>query len=200
MYQLILASGSQRRKEILEGVGIHFRTILSNALEDSDEKDPSSLVISLAKNKAVRVANQLSDTHGDYVVLGADTMVFHNKKALGKPKDKEDAYQMLKSLSGDVHEVITGVSIIIMKHGEVEKYLFNSTTTKVFMHELSDTAIHNYIETNEPMDKAGAYAIQGKFAVYIERIEGDYFNVVGLPITDIYQILLKEGIDLFTLA
>jgi len=130
----------------------------------------------------------------NFIIIGADTMVFYNGHALGKPRDEADAFRMLRMLAGNSHEVISGVSIII--NDSRQERLSFAVTTKVMMQNLSDEQIKDYIATGEPMDKAGAYAIQGKFGIYIREIKGDYYNVVGFPISKIYEVLLDRGIDL----
>jgi septum formation protein len=123
-------------------------------------------------------------------------MVFYKNQALGKPKDEKDAKSMLQMLSDDVHEVYTGVSIVIFDKKGKRKNITFAVCTKVYVQPLTEEQIKDYIATGEPMDKAGAYAIQGKFGIYIRKIVGDYYNVVGFPIAKIYSTLLKNGIDL----
>lgn len=197
MYHIILASESPRRSEIMKTMGISFEVIASNAKEIITEKEPGKIVEELAALKATNIAKKLEDMQNsrDNIIIGADTMVFYNGQALGKPKDKEDAYLMLQMLSGHEHEVYTGVCIIIRKEGKSKKILF-PVCTKVFVQNLSREEIEAYIETGEPMDKAGAYGIQGKFGIHISSITGDYYNVMGLPIAQIYQTLLENGIDI----
>lgn len=130
----------------------------------------------------------------NFIIIGADTMVFYNGQAFGKPKDEADAFRTLRILSGNSHEVISGVSIII--NDSRQKRLSFTVTTKVMMQNLTDEQIRAYIAAGEPMDKAGAYAIQGQFGIYIREIIGDYYNVVGFPIAKIYEVLLNLGIDL----
>jgi septum formation protein len=132
----------------------------------------------------------------EVIIIGADTMVFYQEHALGKPKDEADALRMLQLLSDDVHEVNTGVSIIKKdKDGKEERISF-AVSTKVYVQPMTTEQIMDYIATGEPMDKAGAYAIQGKFGIYIKEIVGDYYNVVGFPISKIYDTLLRRGIDI----
>lgn len=195
MYKLILASGSPRRREILENVGLNFEVMISQSEEISQETEPDRLVMSLSEHKTHEIASNLPKEKEPVIVLGADTMVFHKKHALGKPKDKEDAKRMLRAISGDVHEVMTGVNLLIIEEGNIKKEIRFASTTKVFVDTLSEQEIEDYVATGEPMDKAGAYAIQGKFSVYVRKIEGDYFNVVGLPIADIWRSLKNEHIE-----
>lgn len=185
--ELILASASPRRKEILEQVGIKFTTIPSTKEEVTTKKDPEEVVKELALIKAQDVADQ---TGYEGVILGADTIVVHNNIILGKPKDREDAIGMLRNLQGDTHKVFTGVAII--KQGTIINF---AVETKVVVAPMSQKEMEAYADTKEPMDKAGAYGIQGRFAVYIEEIQGDYYNVVGLPIGAIYKELKKFWLE-----
>ena len=125
----------------------------------------------------------------DTIVIGADTVVVHDNKILGKPSDEAEAFRMLKSLAGDIHQVYTGVAMLVYGEDGEAKEICHAERTEVFVHEMSDEEIRNYIASGEPMDKAGAYGIQGKFAAYIDKIEGDYYNVVGLPVAYVYQQL-----------
>lgn len=199
MYKIILASESPRRKEILDTMGIRYRCITANVTETSQETDPERLVQALAalKSEAVLDKEELcSEEYQEAIIIGADTMVFYQGQALGKPKDQEDAYRMLRMLSDGVHEVITGVSILIKNAGDrIERVSF-AVCTGVYVLPLTDAQIRDYIETGEPMDKAGAYGIQGRFGMFIRKIDGDYYNVVGFPIAGIYETLLSKGIDI----
>ena len=136
-------------------------------------------------------------TPSDILVIGADTVVAYEGNILGKPKDEEDAKHMLSMLSGNTHSVFTGVTLVLMdKTGRAGELVFFEKTD-VTMHTMTESEIERYIATGEPMDKAGAYGIQGKCAIYIEKIDGDYNNVVGLPISRLYQELKKIGIDIY---
>lgn len=181
----------------MKTMGISFEVIASNVEEIITEKEPGKIVQELAALKAGNINDkpEIMQNSEDYIIIGADTMVFYNGQALGKPKDKEDAYHMLQMLSGHEHEVFTGVCIIIRKEGKSKQILF-PVCTKVYVQNLSREEIEAYIETGEPMDKAGAYGIQGKFGIHISGIAGDYYNVMGLPIAKIYQTLLENGIDI----
>jgi septum formation protein len=175
MKQIVLASSSPRRKEILEGLGVQFKVISSDIEETvNEELSPPEIAKQLAYLKAKDISNKIS---GDYVVIGADTIVEYNK-VLGKPKSTEDAYHMLKLLSGQVHRVITGFAIIDCFN---QKEFIDYDCTNVYFNKLTDEQIQKYIATGEPMDKAGAYGIQGKASLFVSKIEGDYFNIVGLP-------------------
>lgn len=190
MENIILASSSPRRIEMLKNFNLHFKIVPSNYEEVIVDKLPEDLVCYLAENKAREVCSRVE---GDSLIIAADTMVFIDKKVLGKPKSREDAYSMLRSLSGRRHDVITGLCII--SKGSNKKYM-DSETTGVFFKELSDEEIWNYINTGEPLDKAGAYGIQGFGGLFVKRIEGCYFNVVGLPVSKLYSALGEMGVNL----
>ena len=192
-YQVILASGSPRRKELLELIGVEFKIITSNKEEVITSTNPEEVVKELSMMKAEDVAAGVA---GPAIILGADTVVAHGGRILGKPKDKADAVNMIRSFAGDDHYVYTGVCIIRKEaDGSVKKISF-AEGTKVTVYPMTEEEIEQYVATNEPMDKAGAYAIQGLFAPYIKGIEGDYYNIVGFPIAEIYQRLKEEGINL----
>jgi septum formation protein len=203
MYQIILASESPRRKEIMETMGIPYKVMTSNVEEVVKETEPEKMVQALAELKTSAIEDRLDAQEKsepnlykeDRIIIGADTMVFYQEHALGKPKNTKDAFRILRMLSGNTHEVMTGVSIIICKEGKKEKISF-AVSTKVIVHTLTDQQIVDYIATGEPMDKAGAYAIQGKFGIFIRKIDGDYYNVMGLPIAKIYSTLLHRDIDI----
>ena len=187
---LTLASKSPRRKELLKQIGIPFVVVVSDAEEVSGNSwTPAALVVENAKRKARAVAEKYPDSP----VLGADTVVSSQGKIFGKPKDKDEARKMLTALSGKMHEVTTGLALI--NRNEIRT---TSVTTKVFFDTMTKADIDAYIATDEPMDKAGAYAIQGKAARFIEKIEGSYSNVVGLPLNALIQ--LGKGLNLFPLA
>ena len=179
----ILASKSPRRSEILKNAGIDFTVRVAYADETiPDGTKPEDAVVFLAARKAKAVPREK-----DEVILGADTVVVLDGNILGKPKDKDDAFNMIKSLSGRVHSVFTGVCAI----GDGISLTF-AEETKVEFYPLSDKEIYDYINTNEPYDKAGAYGIQGLASKFIRGIEGDYFNVVGLPVSSIYKKIIKK--------
>ena len=183
MKKLILASQSPRRKELLEMLNLPFEVIPSDSKEVIDLSKPiEEAIAEVAHQKAKRVA----EDHADAIVIGSDTVVSIEGKILGKPKDEEDAKCMLRELSGKVHQVITAVAII--SSSQEERF---SCVTDVEFFDLSDEEIEEYVASGEPMDKAGAYGIQGLSAKYIEKINGDYFNVVGLPVSRLY-IAMKE--------
>lgn len=189
---IFLASASPRRSEILEQVGASFVVLPSGVDEKITKTIPNEVVMELASQKAKDVF-YTNDNEGLYI--GADTVVAYNDNILGKPHDKQDAFHMLKRLQGNVHSVFTGVMLIIKNGDEyIEINFYQKTDVK--MYNLEDEEIKQYIETGEPMDKAGSYAIQGTFAVNIEKIDGDYNNVVGLPIALINQKLKEIGYTL----
>ena len=177
MKRLILASNSPRRREHLEQIGEEIEVIPSNAEEKVTKQEPSEVVEELSRQKAEDVAAAVEDG----IVLGADTVVCQDGQIMGKPKDEVDAKQMLQKLQGEEHSVYTGVTILVKENGAVQ--------TKVYVYEMTDEEIDRYIATGEPMDKAGAYGIQGRFAAYVDGIEGDYNNVVGLPVSAVWQEL-----------
>ena len=192
MKKIILASASPRRKEILEQVGISFDVIPSTCDEVITKTSPKEIVEELAQEKAYEI---FKNQKGQSIVIGADTIVVLNNSIMGKPKDEIDAYNMLNDLQNNTHTVYTGVCVYISQNDEVQKLLF-SEATDVTMYPMTKEQINDYISTKEPLDKAGAYGIQGKSAVYIKKIDGDYNTVVGLPIARLYNEMLKHGIDL----
>jgi len=181
--RIILASGSPRRRELLTQIGLEYEVIVSNADENVDCSDPAKMVEELSFIKAKAVADEHSLK--DVIIIGADTVVASGKRILGKPDGAEGAFAMLKALSGKSHEVYTGVTLLKITD-TIERITFNECT-RVNFYEMSDAEIREYIATGDPMDKAGAYGIQGFCARYISGIEGDYNNVVGLPIGRLYQ-------------
>jgi len=180
-YKVILASASPRRKEILGKTGIDFEVQVSDCDENIDEKQPDKLVMKLSELKARDVASK----NPDAIIIGSDTVVAHKGHIMGKPADRAEAISMIKSFAGDIHQVYTGVTIIIPNE---KTYTYN-VCTDVHVLQMTDEEIERYVDTGEPMDKAGAYAIQGLFAPFISKIDGDYYNVVGLPISSVYGIL-----------
>jgi septum formation protein len=193
MNEIILASASPRRSELLRQIGLNFRVLPSNmdeTLEGSPE--PAEYASRLACGKALGVAGQLSSQSAvdkGYLVIGADTVVVKNG-ILGKPENEAHAFQMLKQLQGDWHEVITGVSVV---QSLDRRHETGVEVTRVKMRSLSEAGILAYIRTGEPFDKAGAYGIQGMGALLVEKIEGCYFNVVGLPLYMLSTMLERFG-------
>ena len=194
--RLILASGSPRRTELLHTAGLQHEVIVSGADEDVEETDPCALVEKLSARKAEEVYRRIEAApegyrigmNGEYVVIGADTVVALDGRILGKPLDEKDAAAMLRMLSGRPHHVCTGVTLHGRIHGREKKYTFSEEST-VHVDVLSEEEILSYIATSEPMDKAGSYGIQGAFSKFVTRIEGDYSNIVGLPVSGVYRAL-----------
>ena len=184
--RLILASGSPRRKELLSNLQLKFEVVVSDIEEIVDESlQPEEVVMDLAYQKA----NDVAQIHSDAIVLGSDTVVVFDGEILGKPTDEEDSFRMLKMLSGNTHEVLTGVSIISPQ----ETITFYERTEVTFW-ELTDDEIRAYIASGEPADKAGSYGIQMLGSVLVKRINGDYFAVVGLPVSRTKRELKKLGL------
>ncbi|WP_419742581.1 Maf family protein [Paraclostridium dentum] len=189
---IILASGSPRRKEILENTNLQFSVITSDIDERIFEnEEPIQLVLRLAFEKCMSVAqNNLSD-----LVIGADTIVVLDNEILGKPKNEEEAFNTLSKLSNREHQVITGMSIVNLEN---EKKIVDYAISNVKFKKLTDQDIKDYISTKECLDKAGSYGIQGYGALLVEEIKGDYFNIVGLPISKLSDILkINFNINLF---
>ena len=181
--KLILASASPRRAEILEAVGWEFEKHAAEIDEtELPNENPADYVQRLAGEKAAAVAEKYKNR----LVLGADTIVVIENKIIGKPKDLADARKMLRMLSGNWHEVLTGIAII--KDKEISIGL---QRTRVKFAELSDTEIEFLVQEGKPLDKAGAYAVQAQAALFIEQIEGDYWNVVGLPVSLVYELIAQ---------
>ncbi len=220
---IILASGSPRRKELLEQIGLKFEVIPAKGEEAAVKTVPSELVCELSRQKAEEVAAALlseqtapegqsaaekqntaegqstmekqsaskeRSTGGDTrVIIGADTVVCLDGKVMGKPSDREEAIAMLESLQGRKHSVYTGVTVLVQKPGQevIRRTFFCETKVEIYPMERSD--IEEYVNTGDPMDKAGAYGIQGRFAAWVKAVEGDYNNVVGLPVSALWQVL-----------
>jgi len=181
----ILASASLRRQELLNRLIDHFEVIISDFDEGKVVFDgnPENYVKTLAASKAIEVQKN-ADKYS--YILGADTIVFLEGRILGKPKDKEDAFSMLRALSGRTHEVYSGIALL---HEGDSLLVTDSTKTKVKFSELSNEEINTYLDMDEWQDKAGAYGIQGFAGRFIEGIEGDYYNVMGLPLNTLYKLL-----------
>lgn len=192
MYKIILASGSPRRRELLTAVGVPFEVRVSNVDEHVDgELAPDLFVEQLSLRKAADVARGCDS---DALVIGADTVVLKDGAILGKPADADDARAMLARLSGDTHEVLTGLSVV---RNADAKCVSVCERTSVRFCPLTDAQIDRYVATGEPLDKAGAYGIQGLGSLLVSGIEGDYFNVVGLPLCRLARVLDEEfGIQL----
>ena len=209
--KLVLASGSQRRRELLTMCGYDYEIIVSNADETIDENDPESFVRALSLRKAKEVFDRLSAAgRRDFAVIGSDTVVAFQKDGetkpviIGKPKDAEDAVRILSMLSGKTHRVFTGVSVIadipdesaaaqcsIRKKEEIQT---ECSITEVTFETLSPDEITDYVHSGDPLDKAGSYGIQGPFGMFVHEIRGNYFTVIGMPIPVLYKMLKKIGI------
>lgn len=209
--KLVLASGSQRRRELLTMCGYDYEIIVSNADETIDENDPESFVRALSFRKAKEVFDRLSAAgRRDFAVIGSDTVVAFQKDGgtkpviIGKPKDAEDAVRILSMLSGKTHRVFTGVSVIadipdenaaaqcsIQEKAEIQT---ECSITEVTFETLSPDEITDYVNSGDPLDKAGSYGIQGPFGMFVREIRGNYFTVIGMPIPVLYKMLKKIGI------
>ncbi|MCI8767050.1 MAG: septum formation protein Maf [Ruminococcus sp.] len=204
--RIILGSASPRRRELLEQIGIEFEIVVSDAREHYKSTRPEEIVRELALMKAEHVAKEVERREKEraeqasiprletgevhlcnVVILGADTIVVRDGQILGKPSDEEEAFSMLKSLQGRMHQVYTGVAVLNFDGSGSLRTISHAEETKVYVHEMTDEEIRRYIAAGESMDKAGAYGVQGRFAAYIDRIEGDYYNVVGLPVAYLYH-------------
>lgn len=209
--KLVLASGSQRRRELLTMCGYDYEIIVSNADETIDENDPESFVRALSFRKAKDVFDRLfAAGRRDFAVIGSDTVVAFQKEGetkpviIGKPKDAEDAVRILSMLSGKTHRVFTGVSVIadipdenaaaqcsIQEKAEIQT---ECSITEVTFETLSPNEITDYVNSGDPLDKAGSYGIQGPFGMFVREIRGNYFTVIGMPIPVLYKMLKKIGI------
>lgn len=186
--KVILASGSPRRKELMDLLKIEYDVMVSNVEETLEE---GLSIEEQAKKLAYIKAKSVFDiVEGDRIVIGSDTMVVKENKIYGKPKDKEDAIRMIKELKGDKHQVITSLCILVQKDNEYQEYL-ECDISNVYVSEMKENEIINWINTGKAYDKAGAYAIQSEFGIFINKIEGNYNSIVGLPIHKVYQILKK---------
>lgn len=206
MKKIILASQSPRRRELLAQIGLSYQVIPSTVEEKVTEKNPERVVQELSRQKALDVAQKIRNgsvqpgedqgEREEILVIGADTIVAYQDRILGKPADKADAVRMLSMLQGSVHSVYTGVTLISQKTASREAHDWEEYTfaeeTRVHMYPMTQEEICWYVNTGEPMDKAGAYGIQGLCARFVEKIEGDYNNVVGLPVGRIWQELKKR--------
>lgn len=223
MHEILLASGSPRRRELFTEAGLDFEVVSVDVDETPNEKEPEKVAQELSRRKAAAAERMIygetgqateretagekeNDEEREYdadreltadrnkVIVAADTVVIHNKEVLGKPKDEADAVRMLTELSGAVHDVITGVTILTPDREEVTF----SQRTRVRFRPLSEEEIRDYVATGEPMDKAGAYGIQNLGAMLVESIRGDYFTVMGLPVCRLALALKQYGIDPFS--
>lgn len=188
--EIVLASGSPRRRELLARFGVPFRVQTSHIDETRDlPASPAEVVEELARRKGRAVAEECRNA----LVIGADTVVVFKGNILGKPKNEQDAASMLKMLSGKEHQVYSGLSLITVHQGKIVKEYVSHRMTRVWMRSLSPEKIQWYVNTKEPLDKAGAYGIQGLGACLVDRIEGCYFNVVGMSLSLLDEMLAESG-------
>lgn len=185
----ILASQSPRRRELLARTGLSFEVIPSSVDEKITKTQPSEIVLELSQQKATDVYQNLSETK-NCVVIGSDTIVAYHDEILGKPQDKEEAYDMLSMLADRTHQVYTGVTLLINEKGILTTKSFVEKTDVTF-YPIAKEDLRNYVESGDCLDKAGGYGIQGDFSIHVKEIHGDYNNVVGLPIGRLYQELLN---------
>ncbi len=186
MTELILASASPRRRDLLQQIGWQFQVHPSNFRETTTASEPESFVLYNALGKAREVAARFPAG----VVLGADTIVVHAGELLGKPRDRDEAARMLQSLAADWHQVFTAIALVDCASG---REISDVVHTRVHMRQITDEELTRYLQTDEPYDKAGAYGIQGMAAMFIDRIDGCYFNVVGLPLSRLAE--LRQQLD-----
>lgn len=208
--RIILGSASPRRRELLAQIGVDFEVRVSDKDEIYKSSIPEEIVKELSLMKAENVASDLLenavDDHAgstageekaikDTVIIGADTIVVLDDEILGKPSDEEDAVCMLTRLQGREHWVYTGVAVLDFGPDGEKSVINYPVGTKVYVNTMTEDEIRAYVATKDPLDKAGAYGIQGRFAAYIDRIDGDYYNVVGLPVSRVYRTLKETGCD-----
>lgn len=188
--KIILASGSPQRKKLLETIGLDFEIEKSNYKEDISEKIPA---YKLAQKLALGKVQDVAQKHKNAIIIGADSFVVLGKEFLGKPHTPQKAKEILKKISGKKHQLITGIAIIDTKRNKI---FTDYEITEVWLKKLNAKEINSYVKTKEPLDKAGGYAIQGIGSILIEKINGNYTNVVGLPINKVYKYLLKLGVNI----
>ena len=189
MEKLILASGSPRRREILESVGAEFELLLPDVDENVPPLSPEQTVMTLAERKCRAALELLPPGSEGRIVVAADTVVAYEGEIFGKPHTPERAAQLLRRLSGTHHTVYTGIAV-----ARGERMTVECEGSRVCFRELSEDDIGRYVATGEPLDKAGAYGVQGPFGVFVERIAGNYFNVIGMPLPLLYRMLLDAGV------
>ena len=196
--RIILGSASPRRRELLSQIGVEFEVRVSDKEEIYKSSIPEEIVKELSLMKAENVASDLLENIADgsikdTVVIGADTIVVLDDEILGKPSDEEDAVCMLTRLQGREHWVYTGVAVLDFGPDGEKTVINYPVGTKVYVNAMTEDEIRVYVATKDPLDKAGAYGIQGRFAAYIDRIDGDYYNVVGLAVSRVYRTLRECG-------
>lgn len=199
MKRIVLASASPRRRELLSQIGVEFEVKPADGEERIISTEPSKVVEELSGQKAMFTAKALEKENGHVpegcIVLGADTIVSYEGRILGKPSDKEDAIQMLSMLQGNTHQVYTGVTVLKEKQGSWKFHTFFECTDVIF-YPVTREEIVEYVNSSDPMDKAGSYGIQGAWGAYVKGIRGDYNNVVGLPVARLIYETKKIGINL----
>ena len=199
MKRIVLASASPRRRELLSQIGVEFEVKPADGEERIISTEPSKVVEELSGQKAMFTAKALEKENGHVpkgcIVLGADTIVSYEGRILGKPSDKEDAIQMLSMLQGNTHQVYTGVTVLKEKQGSWKFHTFFECTDVIF-YPVTREEIVEYVNSGDPMDKAGSYGIQGAWGAYVKGIRGDYNNVVGLPVARLIDETKKIGINL----
>lgn len=199
MKRIVLASASPRRRELLSQIGVEFEVKPADGEERIISTEPSKVVEELSGQKAMFTAKALEKENGHVpegcIVLGADTIVSYEGRILGKPSDKEDAIQMLSMLQGNTHQVYTGVTVLKEKQGSWKSHTFFECTDVIF-YPVTREEIVEYVNSGDPMDKAGSYGIQGAWGAYVKGIHGDYNNVVGLPVARLIYETKKNGINL----
>ena len=189
--RVVLASSSPRRQELMKMLNMPFEVIVKDTEEKlDDKKNAYEQCMDIAKTKALNVYKELA---GDVIVIGSDTIVVHNGKIYGKPRDYNDAYSMLKEFSSDKHEVISSLCILVRKDNK-EYVELTYDKCDVYVDYLSNEEIDNWIKNNDAYTRAGSYAIQDGFGKYIEKIDGDYFSIVGFPLHKVYKILKKYDV------
>ena len=199
MKRIVLASASPRRRELLSQIGVEFEVKPADGEERIISTEPSKVVEELSGQKAMFTAKALEKENGHVpegcIVLGADTIVSYEGRILGKPSDKEDAIQMLSMLQGNTHQVYTGVTVLKEKQGSWKFHTFFECTDVIF-YPVTREEIVEYVNSGDPMDKAGSYGIQGAWGAYVKGIRGDYNNVVGLPVARLIYETKKLGMNL----
>lgn len=186
--KIILASKSPRRKELMNLLNVKYDVIVSSAdetLEDGLSMEEQSKKLAFVKAKAV-----FDNTEGNRIVIGADTLVYKNNKKFGKPLNTENAVQMIKELKNSSHQVCTGIAVLI-QNGDSYSEFIDCSTTSIHIKDMTDNEINEWINSGKALDKAGAYAVQEEFTKFIDKIDGNYFGVVGLPIDKVYDIIKK---------
>ena len=190
-FKIVLASSSPRRIQLLQELGLEFIHVSPDAKEDNESRDPVKRV----ELNSLRKAESVQNHHPESLIIGSDTVVSMGGEIMGKPVDREDATKMLGRLSGNCNVVYTGVSVLDTRN---RKRITRHASTKVWFRQLTDEKIREYIRSGEPLDKAGAYGIQGLGGELVDRIEGSYSNVIGLPIELLRDMLREFGVDLKT--